>query len=116
MKRLFTILFAALGPVAITVGQEDSTKARVRASPSGKVTAPLIDSAFSTHPMPNAYRGDNCVAMPNAYRSDNAVAMPNLYDVVPLIKRHTADSTKQPFDKDKRKTEKKARAQQPTPR
>ena len=34
---------------------------------------------FPTHPMPNVYRGDNCVPMPNAYVGDNCVPIPNVY-------------------------------------
>lgn len=131
MKRFFIILSAALGPVAITFGQEDDTKAHVMASSSTKLArpfvidikapstrAPLIDSAFSTYPMPNSYRGDNCVPIPNAYRGDNSVPMPNVYRG-PIIRRHhadPADSTQHPLRKYERKKEEEHNLEQPESR
>ena len=109
------ILSAVLGPVVLAFGQEDSTKLRLMPSLSPKLVSsriPVIghnneklvgDSSktFSTYPMPNGYRGDNCVPIPNAYRGDNSVPMPNLYRG-PIVRHHpvgTADSTQQPLKK-----------------
>lgn len=109
MKRLFIILVTMLGPAAIAFGQEDSTKVKQL-----RPRVPLTDSVFSTHPMPNGYRGDNCVSMPNAYRGDNCVPIPNAY-IGPFILRHPTDSTAQLPKKYGRKWEEKDRAKQLMP-
>jgi|GEM_PF-1183964 len=132
MKRLFMILSAAFGPVVLAFGQEDSTRLRLMPNLLPKLacdTVPvLVDNGeklfgernkrFSTYPMPNGYRGDNCVPIPNAYRGDNSVSIPNVYRD-PIVRRHpidTADSIQQSGKKDEQEKGEESRAEQPSPR
>lgn len=102
MKRFFMILSAALSSVGLTFGQEDSVKLHLKNSPD---SVPLTVAPFSTHPMPNGYRGDNCVSMPNAYQGDNSVPIPNVYRN-PIMLHHPSDSTQQPLKKNEGKKKK----------
>jgi len=127
------ILSAALGSVAVAFGQEEGTNPPSTANLSAKLTKPVVvgmknpsngtlpvvdndgKPLFSTHPMPNSYRGDHCVSIPNAYMSDNCVPMPNVYNSGPtVIMRHLPDSTAQRLLKEyERKGKENDRTEQP---
>ncbi len=115
------ILSTVLGPVVLTFGQEDRTKLCLMSNLSPKLMSDSIptivnskklfsdsNKTFATYPMPNGYRGDNCVPMPNAYRGSNSVSMPNVYRG-PIIRFHPADSAEHPLKK--YEPEKEARSQ-----
>ncbi|MFC3197189.1 hypothetical protein ACFOET_06165 [Parapedobacter deserti] len=99
MERLLIALAITICPFAVVFGQKEREKGQTSVLRGDKAatlfwvlsdkskdftvdstgnTKP-VDTRFSTHPMPNAYRGDNCVSMPNVYLGDDCVPMPNVY-------------------------------------
>lgn len=123
MKRLVVILAAVFCSSVAVLGQESCAEGRLKLPLSEKLVRPeVIDKkelsktapadTFLTHPMPNAYRGDNCVPLPNAYVGDNSVPMPNVYGG-PIIVPNRTDSAMRSMPKEYRRKQEDKKPEKP---